>query len=403
MDDQTPEQIRFFLLWALALGIRIPLSADMPVDWQQEVEKLVDEKRAGVTDDVKLAALPHPQESRYTDEANAAVRTAIKIMLLDLEEVSPRPGNWATQRCAEFGIDYEHVRLAVSRLRGDKLVLHSDGQVTPAFTPHRQNPPLTLAKLGIKPVKRSVPPRPSAPPEAPAAPQPSAPSAAEPALDDFDSAPPAAPPETPETPSTSANALAAPHPSAPVRPESRAPVRQEDAPAAPESPKPAAPPPPPARREPTAPAASSTPEPSAPPIVISQVPDIATHEILSEISTAVTALTRWMLNPHQRVRTPLGISPLHDTMRQIAVAILSEEEPITATVVTQSYLSKHRRTFLEPALAEGVRLGAFARTGGIGPTHRGARYALVDPVPLGVTWEELHQVVEERRRRRAVG
>lgn len=413
MTDQTPAEARFHLLWTLALGLRVPLSAAMPVVWQREVEKLIEQNRAQVDDDGKLVALPHSLEDRYTDEANTTIKKAVKIILLDLEADSPQDGTWWTQRCDEFGIDPEHMKLAISLLRGAKLIQVSGKKLRATFPPHRQDPPLTLNKLGILPVQRSAP-QPSAsppvldapPPPAPAAPKPSAspqvtapehdaPSPAEDALDDFDSAPPAAPSAPPETPPTSDNAPSAPPPSAPPHQESSAPVRQESAPAAPEPVRqenaPA-----PARREPSAPAA---PEPSAP----SPEYTALDSEYLRRIATAVEAQAQATTNPHYRYRAPLGASPLLDTMRRIAVCLVVESKPTTASILTLNYLTRAQRTFLESALEEGVRLGVFTRTGGKNPQRRGAKYVLADPTPLGCTWPEINAaaaaILAERERR----
>jgi hypothetical protein len=121
-------------------------------------------------------------------------------------------------------------------------------------------------------------------------------------------------------------------------------------------------------------------------------------EYLDRIARATETAATISANPHLRHRAAAGLSPLLDMMRRIAVALATAEVPTTASTLTLKYLSKPQRPLLEPALEEGVKLGAFTSTGGV--TMRGVKYLLADPTPLGITLEEIHARVEVNLRAR---
>jgi hypothetical protein len=343
--EETAFEIRAWLLWAGYT--RTPTVVDkMPDAWKTAAETLLDEKRIKVEDGNMVAAVL-PDRAKRSREDGRAVAASCAIVLLDLEQRDEISFDYLTGRIEEFGITRRQMQAALTRLSEDGLVTVRNKTVTAVYAFPFRGSPKTPEMIGIKPVEKAEP---------------------EP------------PPRT-----TTGHAQAT----------RRAPPATETK----TSPKPVKEEPEPTAGVETLKPESETVRESAP---VPGVPVTLEQAFLSRITEAVEAQVTMALNPQYRHRTLVGVSPLHDTMRRIAVALVTEDEPTLASRLTLHYLSKGQRAYLDSALEEGAKLGAFARTGGSGRDHRGAKYTLADPTMIGVTWDEVNGTAHRIRAQRQV-
>lgn len=360
--------IRHTLLWNLTLGVPMPLDADVPPEWQREIEALIADRRARVNGQQALVARPHPGAATYTPEAAASIAAWCRLILFTLEADGAVDARTWPRRGAAFGLNPDHLKPARQWLLADGLARTTDG-VTRAVHPAPERPrPLTPARVGLVPV-------------APAAPVSREPVAGRARLARPEPVVHAAPAE--------------------VVPVVEAPATPAPAPPAPDTPAPDTPEPKPVVEAPATPAPlAPAPRPARPPRVRREPvhTDTAT-ELLARIAVAAEMQTRIATAAATRVRTPLGVSPLLDAQRRIAVVLAAAEAPMTASALTLGHLTPQQRDYRDAALADGVANGVFAATGG-GITGRGARYILRDPAPLDTTWAEVNAAAEEIRARR---
>jgi hypothetical protein len=87
----------------------------------------------------------------------------------------------------------------------------------------------------------------------------------------------------------------------------------------------------------------------------------------------------------------IGVSPLLDAQRRIAVVLAAADDPLTASELAAKHLTPAQRVVRDAALSDGVAQGAFVAVGGI--LGRGARYVLRDPAPLGLDWDAITTAV----------
>lgn len=346
----TVDEGRFRLRWWCATGAPIPRTT-APAGWEQLLDELVEQGLADEGPDGVLVPRPHRNAARYTDEAAAAIAAAMCLMLHTLEAEGEVDSRTWFRRGAAVGISRDHVQLGYEWLASDALVVTEHRRTRPAQ-------PLFWAK-----------PKPAPEPVPQPAPQPALPTA------------PAAKPPAPQP-------AAKPVPQAEPKPE----------------PKPAAPPPPAPQPAPEPelelsrpPARAERPKPKPKPAV----PTSLTTELLARIAVAAETQAQLTIAGASRVRTPLGVSPLLDCQRRIAVVLAAADGPLTAGQVGTGHLTREQRRYRDAALADGVALGVFAAAGGT--LGRGVRYTLRDPEPLGCTWDEVHAAAAAVRLRREAG
>ena len=130
-------------------------------------------------------------------------------------------------------------------------------------------------------------------------------------------------------------------------------------------------------------------------------PVTLTTELLSRIAHAAEVQAQLTIAGASRVRTPLGVSPLLDCQRRIAVVLAAADGPMTAGQLGTGHLTRSQRLYRDAALVDGVAIGAFARAGGV--FGRAVRYTLRDPEPLSSSWDEVHAAADALRRRREAG
>jgi len=131
------------------------------------------------------------------------------------------------------------------------------------------------------------------------------------------------------------------------------------------------------------------------------MPASLTTELLARIAVAAEVQAQLTIAGVRRVRTPLGVSPLLDCQRRIAVVLAAADGPLTAGQIGTGHLTRAQRDYRDAALADGVAAGVFAAVGGV--AGRGTRYVLRDPEPLGSSWGEVHAAAAGVQARRAAG
>ena len=90
-----------------------------------------------------------------------------------------------------------------------------------------------------------------------------------------------------------------------------------------------------------------------------------------------------------------------DTQLRLCVVLAGAGRPLLRSEITRLYLSSDQVPWAVPALASGVRRGAFSMTGGRGKSGKGGRFALVDPTVFDASWESVNAAVEAQRAQRA--
>lgn len=335
------------LLWAITLGRPCRLDS-VPPQLSGVVEEIAAEGR-GVVRDGRLHPGRHPRADRFTDEAAAAITAGMRLIASALTEDGPvRADSWAA-RAAAAGIDPAHLQEGYAWLREDGLVA-TKGGVTAAVGDTSWAVPARPAVQPVQPVQepavRSV-------------------HRSEPAVQPVHRTEPAVQPVHPAEPGGEQSL----HPAEPggERPEPHS----------------LYPPPAPGRSRRTGPAHP-------------QLHGSVVEELLQRLVVATEATTTLAVAGAGRVRTPLGISPLLDTQRRIAEVIVAYG-PMNRRELAINHLTRQGRKYRNLAIAEGVRMGAFAVMG-IG---RWRRVELIDPAPLGVSWDELKKAAEAILRRRA--
>lgn len=158
-----------------------------------------------------------------------------------------------------------------------------------------------------------------------------------------------------------------------------------------------------ARPTPTPVAKPAPPAPPRPAAVTKPVSPPATDPepellALQRRATFAAEVSAGLVAAPQRVRTPLGLSPLLDTQLRLCVVFAAAARPLTVHDLTQSWLSKSQIEFLKPALADGVRRGGFTVAGAVG--RYGSRYTLADPTAFDATWESVNSHAAGLRARR---
>jgi hypothetical protein len=121
-------------------------------------------------------------------------------------------------------------------------------------------------------------------------------------------------------------------------------------------------------------------------------------EYLARIAAAAELQVQLATATASRVRTPLGVSPLLDAQRRIAVVLDAADGPMTASDLVAGHLTKAQQKVFRAALNDGLRRGVFAAVGGV--LGRGARYSLADPEPIGLSWDEVRTAADTVRARR---
>ena len=336
--------IRHTLLWNLTLGVPMPLDEEVHPEWRRAIERLIADRRARVNGQQQLVACPPPGDVQIT--------AWTRLTLITLTAEGPVDSQSWPRRGAVYGLDETHLRAARQRLFDDRLLDPAaavDGLTRLRLPAPKWLRALTPEQVGLVRV-------------------------------------------------------------APAAPESREPVagrarlgRLE--PEAHEPPEPVAPAPAPPAPAPPAPVVTRPPRPSKP---IKAAPvgaaTLAT-ELLARIAVAAEMQARLSATTAARRDRPalgVGVSPLLDTQRRIAVVIAAADggQPVSASELAARHLTRGQRAVMDVALADGVTAGVFAATGGL--LGRGARYLLKDPTPLGLTWDEVQDAARTIRARRAL-
>ena len=349
------DTVRAKVLWQLILDHRPEPSPGSAT--AVAVDALIRGGRA-VRDGGRVRLTQHPRASRWTDEAETEIVAATRLILLTLETIGG-PIRSCRRLGAGYGLAGEHVDEARQRLIADGLLRITDDNTTVAAVAVAPTPGLTPEVLGLTRVRRPAPSPKGATGELP----------------------------TPSEPTP-----------APVPAEQAEPEQAPTQPAAPEPlPKPEVSRPPTRAARP-----KSTPKPATPKLTPEPAtPVTLATELLSRIAHAAEVQARLTIAGASRVRTPLGVSPLLDCQRRIAVVLAAADGPMTAGQLGTGHLTRSQRLYRDAALVDGVAIGAFARAGGV--FGRAVRYTLRDPEPLSSSWDEVHAAAGALRRRREAG
>jgi hypothetical protein len=317
-------------------------TADVPT---AVVDAIVAEGR-GVLRDGYLDPGTHPHCRQYIDEAAEAITRGMQVITRAITDEGPVDARTWIRRGAKVGVNRDHITIARQWLFGDGLTVTKDG-----FTRAR------IDTLWINPN-----PKPPAPPAPPA---------------------PKAPPGQP-TP--------APVPAPPVADQPE-PEPKPDPEPEPEEPKPAR-------------VTTRTLAAAAVPAAATLAEDDADSQTLLRRLVFAAEVSAGLVSGPTRVRTPLGTSPLHDAQLRVTVVLAGAGRPLMSSEISRGWLTPEQKQWLESALADGVRRGAFTASGGRGKANRGARYSLADPTVFDASWEAVTAAVEAQRKareRRQVG
>jgi hypothetical protein len=309
--------------------------------WHIELRRLVADGLVQLTTGAspRVVALPHPRSVKWTDDAAAAITAGMRAVLLTLEERSEVPWLGWGKVGVEYDIEWDYVYEAARWLIVDGLIVNNGPEgarfTTSAQPRQRRIPPTTAEEVGLQ--RRTPKPAPTPKPAAAA-------------------------------------------------------TEPKPAPAATPQPKPAPKPEPPARvTSRTMVAASAKPAAAA----IADEDDEDSQTLLRRLVHAAEVSAGIAAAP-TRVRTPL-VSPLLDTQLRLCVVLAGSDRPMLRSEISRLCLSREQQPFLVPALLDGIRRGAFARTGGAGKSGKGARFSLLDPSVLGVSLQSVSAAVESQR------
>ncbi|MBS9532615.1 hypothetical protein KIH27_03330 [Mycobacterium sp. M1] len=403
-------------LWRLITGDKLTIRADANAATRAAVDVLVAAKRIRVTGN-KVTLLPHPEAG--APEGEDTVCLASRLILVDLESRTPRDDAWWVPRARAYGISRAALRRAYIRLIADGLIRRDDAGLTHADCPlPPRKTPLTPEAVGLKRGTATASQRGTVAPDVTSQRGTVTPGRGSAMASDRGIVAPTVALDRGTAMASQRGTVASGHGTGrdpAVAPDAtsghaagrgsvasqrgsamdKTNVTSADAMASHRDP---------AQRGTVASVVASQPRGTVtPPRGTAPRDPVASHRdpvaptadatligLLQHMSSAMDTLTMALVAPHVRHRTPAGASTLTDTMRRIAVALVVEGKPTNATRLAKGYLTKRQRDFQEPALAEATARGAFRSVGGQALGH-GTRYALADPTPLGLTWDEVNR------------
>jgi hypothetical protein len=365
---------RLWFRWNTAMGVASTIASG----YREAADRLVADGLGWVDGDVLVPLLP-PRLRRHSPLALEEHYRVVRTTLWALERgATPQIDQIATTAA----VQRPHVDLALEVLIDDGLITIKRGRVTPAVVPPRRRDPLDWEWLYALPVPTAVTPAP-APAPAPV-PQPK----------------PTPTPVQRPTPTPVQRPTPAPVPAAAAAPQSKPAPTPE--PALAPAPKPEPKQQPPARVTTRTLAAAAAPVSAA----LTADDDADAGALLRRLVHAAEVSAGLVAAP-TRVRTPLGVSPMLDCQLRLCVVLAGSPAPMLRSEISRGWLTHEQARWLDAALADGVRRGAFTETGRRGRAGRGSRYSLADPTVIdGVSWGAIHTAVEAQRaarERRKIG
>lgn len=369
---------RLWFRWNTAMGVASTIASG----YREAADRLVADGLGWVDGDVLVPLLP-PRLRRHSPLALEEHYRVVRTTLWALERgATPQIDQIATTAA----VQRPHVDLALEVLIDDGFIAVKRGRVTPAAAPPRRREPLDREWLVSSPVPTAAKPAPAPAPVQEPKPTPT-------------------PVQRPAPAPVPAAAAPQPKP-APTPTPKPEPTNQPTPPPKPEQPEPKTEPEP--KQQPPARVTTRTLAAAAAPVsaALTADDDADAGALLRRLVHAAEVSAGLVAAP-TRVRTPLGVSPMLDCQLRLCVVLAGSPAPMLRSEISRGWLTHEQARWLDAALADGVRRGAFTETGRRGRAGRGSRYSLADPTVIdGVSWGAIHTAVEAQRaarERRKIG